>query len=609
MKASPCLAGLAALALALVVAAVPSATAAPGDNPPARNVGSRYANTAIGAVIDANDGRVPATGAELVSALAQLGDFVQLPVSFSAVALDSGLSHPRVVITLRPSSTAPVKEWVTDGAGSRVAVKPGDPLNSVAANRTQLQGRLFLAANTAVGTDGLKVRTVEFISWNTHRRAFDFGVIEGLHTDAPELKMLDGTRCFSCHKVRGPILGITPWSNTMHNSIVRSTATVAIYDTMKRPYPKLGTGERTDGLVFGNPRAMDVDNGVRLGGELMRDRAIFKRLGETPDTRKGLVLLFEAIVTRGALDKNDAAVRAGFDAIVPARLARDARSAKLNGPSCGLRDFSPAVPVRSSVGADLLRNRVELYDAARAAGQPRLPTEYVPSNPRAFAEPQVKDTQQPSEFMNAVRLAMTMGLSVKDREFLADALDETVKRLKDPAFTRATVARAVFNGPAFTDVLATGNLPDRDDFKDRFVAGIVGVLTDQKRPAEFWKTRDNYASSPKFDPLVEPERELRTLPSHACLACHDVRGAKPGAFNPIPALAFDPFDAAAREAWVKGADNKKKTEVLGRMLQRLGTDRDMPPADSTENELYRKKDPAALNAVTQWIEAELKKVK
>ena len=100
------------------------------------------------------------------------------------------------------------------------------------------------------------------------------------------------------------------------------------------------------------------------------------------------------------------------------------------------------------------------------------------------------------------------------------------------------------------------------------------------------------------------------LPSHACLRCHDIRtGTKPVAFSPIPQLAFDPFDVTARDAWLKGADRKQKAEVLGRMLKRLGTDKDMPPEDSTEAELYRVKDPTAINAVRDWLDAELKKVK
>jgi hypothetical protein len=157
--------------------------------------------------------------------------------------------------------------------------------------------------------------------------------------------------------------------------------------------------------------------------------------------------------------------------------------------------------------------------------------------------------------------------------------------------------------------MATGHLPDRDDFKDRFVAGILDVLKSQKRADDFWAARDTYTSSPKFDPRTKPEKEVVAVPSHACLACHDVLGRKPAAFNPIPTLAFDPFDTTARAEWVKSADRKSKVEILARMLKRLDTDKDMPPEDSTEHELYRVKDPSGLVAVKDWLDAELKKAK
>ena len=109
---------------------------------------------------------------------------------------------------------------------TKLVPKPLEHLNKISANRTQLQGRLFLAANTEIGDDGFKVRTVEFISWNSRKLKFDFGVIEGMARDKPELKILDGTRCFSCHKNRGPILGAAPWSNTMHNDVVQKHALI-----------------------------------------------------------------------------------------------------------------------------------------------------------------------------------------------------------------------------------------------------------------------------------------------------------------------------------------------------------------------------------------------
>jgi hypothetical protein len=208
-----------------------------------------------------------------------------------------------------------------------------------------------------------------------------------------------------------------------------------------------------------------------------------------------------------------------------------------------------------------------------------------------------------------VALARALGLSEDDRTFLATTLDEALKRLDDSALTPAALAKMVFTGPSFADVLKTGVLPERDDFKDRFAAGVVEVLRARKKGDEFWHTRTGYTSTPKFDPLATPEAEVAVLPSHACLACHDIRGIGKPAFNPIPQLAFDPFDIAAREAWLKTADRKRKIEVLTRFVKRLATDKDMPPADSVEAELYRVKDPAALNAAKEWLEAELKKAK
>src|SRR4051795_8566807 len=110
-----------------------------------------------------------------------------------------------------------------------------------------------------------------------------------MHTDKPELKILDGARCFSCHKNRGPIMGITPWSNTMHNEVVRNTALAAMSRPVTLPDGKEVRIGDTDGLSFKTPRALEVDIAVRLGAAIPRDRATFKRLAETPETRKALV--------------------------------------------------------------------------------------------------------------------------------------------------------------------------------------------------------------------------------------------------------------------------------------------------------------------------------
>jgi hypothetical protein len=77
--------------------------------------------------------------------------------------------------------------------------------------------------------------------------------------------------------------------------------------------------------------------------------------------------------------------------------------------------------------------------------------------------------------------------------------------------------------------------------------------------------------------------------------------------EPLPSLAFDPFDKANREAWLKSADRKRKQEVLARMLKRLAEDKDMPPEDAPEHDRFRVSDPAGFDAVREFLEAELKK--
>src|SRR5215213_7332380 len=73
----------------------PEAEAAPdAERPP-----SVFAGTSIGVVLEANDNEVPRNGEEMMKTLAKVGDVAQLPVTFSAVAMDTGLSAPRVVVT------------------------------------------------------------------------------------------------------------------------------------------------------------------------------------------------------------------------------------------------------------------------------------------------------------------------------------------------------------------------------------------------------------------------------------------------------------------------------------------------------------------------------
>ena len=121
------LAVLAAFALAGVAVLVPAAPAVPAAPPEARAADpdeereapqSVFAGTAIGAVLEANGNEVPKSGEQMMRVLAKFGEVAQLPVTYSAVALHSGLTNPRVVVVPRPSLLQP---------GAPAKVKPLDP--------------------------------------------------------------------------------------------------------------------------------------------------------------------------------------------------------------------------------------------------------------------------------------------------------------------------------------------------------------------------------------------------------------------------------------------------------------------------------------------------
>jgi hypothetical protein len=105
-------------------------------------------------------------------------------------------------------------------------------------------------------------------------------------------------------------------------------------------------------------------------------------------------------------------------------------------------------------------------------------------------------------------------------------------------------------------------------------------------------------------------REAEVVPTTACLRCHDVRGpGKPPGVEPIPALAFDPFDKAGREAWLRATPANRRGPVLGRMFKRVAVNKDMPPVDAAEYELFRTANPAAFDEVRAFLEAELRKAR
>ncbi|HEY1187978.1 MAG TPA: hypothetical protein VGE74_09990 [Gemmata sp.] len=608
-----------------VPGAAPAGAAEPGPCPDPVLSGS-----CVTALLEANDGKPPATGAELWQVLGKLGTFAQLPVVFSAVRLDSGISNPRVVIA--PVASAP-------GGAEPTAVN--------------LNGRLFLAANMEKAPAGgdPKVTSVEFISWNELRRRFDFGVIEDIGTDAPKLRLVDGGRCFSCHKNRGPILGAGPWTNSTAHTGLRTLVANKYKLVDVVPPGAVGVRDRIDGMALVAPEGAAVDEAVRLGGTLKLNRERFRLMNRSPGGRQAFVALLGAIAQPGPLAPNDRATRTAVDrwGADPSylRYTREWLALAKATNHGVLADFAPfpiplyeswdpntikplppppAVRTRSSLDryqrsvlniqlnnelaakniATKLQQLADI-DAARANGRLAVPSASQPSNIKAFVQLTPKATQKPSGLVNPVLLANTMGLTEGDRAFVAGALAGAAKRLNRPQVTPAVLAKAVFEEPQFADVLAGDPLPDRDDFKDRFVAGLDALLTTKYRLADgFAPERATYGRVPKRDPKALEELEAAVVPTSACLRCHDVRaGAKPRLFETIPALPFDPFDTKGRADWVRTADPKRKQEVLARLQARVHTDADMPPNDAPEYETFRVKGAAAFDDLKRFIEAEL----
>jgi nitrate reductase cytochrome c-type subunit len=641
--------GVAVVAGFALVAAVfpcPGAAGRAADGPAAGS-GAGAGNpaltgSAIAAVLDANGGKVPATGEELWRALGKLDKFSQLPVAFSAVRLDSGLANPRVVIT--PHVTGLSQAEVTG---------------------PNLAGRLFLAANMERGANGTdpRVTSVEFISWNTSRRRFDFGVIEDMGGDGePQLRVVDGGKCFACHKNRGPILGGAPWTNTAHFPGVHTLVAGKLKLVEAVPAGAAGVGlrDRIDGMALVAPEAVAVDNAVRLGSLLRLNREVFRLMNRSPGGRRAFVTLLVAITAPGPLDPNDRQTKQAVDtwddssylrfatdwvALTKATnsgvLADHASFKKVQlqpkwgqkktiqpipqPPPGGFRTASEALAHERKVKEVIASNEaitkaiatqmevITTYDAARAEGRPGLPSAYQPSNPKAFIPAPSKAAPKPSSMVNAVMLAGTIGLTEGDRKFLARSLAEAAERVNKPKVTVATLAKQVFEGSQFADVLEGGPLPDRDEFKDRFVAGLHEVLkTTHQLAGGFVPARREYASGPRYDPNSVEEKEVAVVPTTSCLRCHEIRGpVKTRTSDLIPVLAFDPFDKAGREAWVKAAaaDPKRKQEVLARLAERLFEDKDMPPEDAPEHDLFRVKQSAAFDELKTFLAAESAKAK
>jgi hypothetical protein len=504
------------------------------------------------------------------------------------------------------------------------------------------------------------VVSVEFISWNSLRRKFDFGVIENMgSTYEPQFRIVDGGRCFSCHKNKGPILGANPWSNSTHIEVLRTLVEKKLKLVAALPVaPAPGVRDRIDGMALAASDAFSVDFAIRVGALLRLNRDTFRLMVRAETGRKAFVEMLIAITEPGVLSPNEKeakrvlenwgneqtyvrfvadwialnkATHSGILAdyhpfpVVRHEFLRSQIIQPLPGPPAGgFRNTWAAQAHQANVKRIIENNEALIkstarqlematsYDEARAEGHHGMPSYALPSNPKAFVQPPVLVTQKPSGMVNPVMLATTIGLTDGDRHFLSQSLAEAVERIKKPKVTSSTIARGIFEGPEFADVLAGEAMPDRDEFKDRFVAGLHNYLMNTYPDTKgFTPDRREYASGPTYDPKLALEKEVEVVPTSACLRCHDVRpSGKARVFESIPALAFDPFDKLNREVWVKTpADRERKRLVLKRMLDRLFKDSDMPPHDSPEHMLFRVKEAAAFTDVKEFLTAELDKVK
>jgi hypothetical protein len=476
-------------------------------------------------------------------------------------------------------------------------------------------------------------------------------------TSEPKLRVVEGGRCFSCHKNKGPILSAGPWTNATHLPLLRSFVAdrLKLVDTIQAGLAA-GKRDRIDGMALVSPQADVVDGVVRLGAMLRLQRDTFRLITHYDGGRKALVAMLVAITQPGPLDPNDRATKTAVDLwgndSSYIQFAREWVALARTTNTGILRDFAAFPQVQVSLWSQKIQplpipprggftstwqarefewksesiaknneaivkavakqtELVAAYDVARAAGKHGMVSAHQPSNPKAFVPAPTKVTQKPSGMVNALMLANTIGLTDGDRKFMAEALADAAKRLTKQKVTAAALAKEVFTGPEFADVLSGGPLPDRDEFKDRFVAGLNIALTVRYALSEgFNPERSTYASGPRRDPKAVEEVEAAVVPTSACLRCHDVRGGpKERMFEPIPALSFDPMDKKARTTWARTADPKHKQEVLTRLQRRLFADSDMPPQDSPEHPLFRIKEAADFDALRQFLDDEIEKPK
>lgn len=154
--------------------------------------------SAISDLIRVNGNRIPSSFRELVSLLDEHGSarggVERVIVPFSQAPGSSGLARPRVLIKVASNANG----TVPDRNNQR---------------HLNLNDRFFAALTS--NTDGSQ--TLEFISWNKRRKAFDFGVIENFNNPSRRRVVSNPERtqqCLACHRTGGPIFPVAPWSTT-----------------------------------------------------------------------------------------------------------------------------------------------------------------------------------------------------------------------------------------------------------------------------------------------------------------------------------------------------------------------------------------------------------
>lgn len=169
----------------------------PTDNSSGQGLASLTCS-AISDLVKVNGNKLPSSFSDLVSLLdrhgSARGGVERVVVPFSQAPGSSGLGRPRVLI--------------------KVASAPnGNFPDRDNKKHLNLNNRFFAALTSS--PDGSQ--TLEFISWNKRKKAFDFGVIENFNNPSKRKVISDPAKtqqCLTCHKTGGPIFPVAPWSTT-----------------------------------------------------------------------------------------------------------------------------------------------------------------------------------------------------------------------------------------------------------------------------------------------------------------------------------------------------------------------------------------------------------